>query len=105
MAFTMRFSDDIDGEELDHLARNVHGTDRTNSLTCSLSKPLGKGLFPGRSEKDTRQLPPHDTILSLAQNEGYVSSGKYELTEEEVAAFEQARELASSGLYKPQGLK
>ena len=99
MAFTMRFSDDIDVEELDRLARNIHGVDRTQFINLLVKQAIKQGFIPRQVGEGYKATSPNGGILSLVQDEGYVSSGKNELTEKEMAAFEQARQLADSGLW------
>ncbi|MCI0560561.1 MAG: hypothetical protein MN733_18905 [Nitrososphaera sp.] len=99
MAFTMRFSDDIDVEELDRLARNVHGVDRTQFINLLIRQAIEQGFVPRQVGEGYKATSPNGGILSLVQDEGYVSSGKNGLSEEETTAFEQAHELASSGLW------
>lgn len=99
MAFTMRFSDDIDVEELDRLARNLHGVDRTQFINLLIRRAIEQGFVPRQVGEGYKATSPNGGILSLVQDEGYVSSGKYELTEGEVIVFEQARELADNGLW------
>jgi alkyl sulfatase BDS1-like metallo-beta-lactamase superfamily hydrolase len=99
MAFTMRFSDDIDVEELDRLARNEHGIDRTHFINLLIKQTIAQGFVPRQVGEGYKATSSNGGVLSLVQNEGFVSGGNNNLTEEEAAAFEQARQFASSGLW------
>lgn len=99
MAFTMRFSDDINVEGLDHLARNIHGVDRTQFINLLIKQAIERGFVPRQVGEGYKATSHNGGVLSLVQNEGFVSSGNNNLTEEEATAFEQAREFASSGLW------
>lgn len=99
MAFTMRFADDIDVEKLDHLARVVHGLDRTRFINLLIKQAVVQGFIPRQLGEGYKATSANGGVLSLIQDEGFVSSGKSGLTPPETTAFEQARQLASSGLW------
>lgn len=99
MAFTMRFSHDVDVEKLDYLARSVHGVDRTHFINLLIKQAVKQGFVPRQVGEGYKAISNNGGVLSLVQDEGFVSSGKSGLTSAEVVAFEQASQLAGKGLW------
>jgi hypothetical protein len=98
MAFTMRFSPEVNIEKLDEIAR-IHSLTRKELLDILALEAVKQGFIPRQVGEGFRAFAPSGGILSLTQENGYVASGDNNLTEKEQKIFEQARNMAKQGIW------
>ena len=93
--FTLRVDDDNLIDRFDALARD-HGLTRTALIVQLMRDALDAGYIPMREGEGLRAITGSGAEVSLERREKYVSSGRAGLlTDEQEAAFEQARVLAA----------
>jgi hypothetical protein len=98
MAFTMRFSDKVDIDRLDDLARQ-HGLARRDFLELLTLEAVEAGFIPRQAGEGLKAFAPGGGVLSLLRENGYISSGAGNLTGEQQRIFEQVRSLADRGFW------
>jgi hypothetical protein len=100
MAFTMRFSDKVDIDRLDELARQ-HGLARKDFLELLTLEAVEAGFIPRQAGEGLRAFAPGGGVMTLVRENGYITSGAGNLNEKEQRIFEQVKSLAEKGYWIP----
>lgn len=100
MAFTIRFSPEVNVEKLDEIAR-MHGLSRKALLDRLAMEVIEQGFVPRQPGEGFRASAPRGGFLALTQEDGYVASAENDLAEDERQVFEQARQMAKQGFWYP----
>ena len=99
MAFTMRFSDEVDVEELDKIAR-LHGLKRTEFLNTLILQAIQQGFVPRFDGEGVRAFGSQGGVVSLRQVDNAIECDVDDsLTKNETAAMKKAVSLASRKLW------
>ena len=100
MAFTMRFSPEVNVDKLDAIAR-MHGLSRKDLLDRLAIEAIEQGFIPRQPGEGFRASAPGGGFLALTQEDGYVASADSDLAEDERQVFEGARQMAKQGFWFP----
>lgn len=99
MAFTMRFSDKVDVEALDKIAR-LHGLKRTEFLNMLILQAIQQGFVPRFDGEGLRAFGSQGGVVSLRRVDNDVECDVDDsLTKNETAAMKKAASLTRQKLW------
>jgi hypothetical protein len=92
--FTLRVDDNELVAQFDDLARS-HGMTRTAFIIQLMEDAVNAGYVPMREGEGFQAITPSGGEVSLIRHKKYVSGGMNGLDEDQTAAFERAKKVAS----------